>query len=161
MPGLREQPARQGAATAARGLLDKRRQTPQGAWRNPAQTYDYVTKALGDKKIFGRKQAIAFFEEGISKLTGEARSDLLLRYADYLETYALADEARGCRPDRAGLRGQGTDGCPGIAISKRAGNSSFDSRPKTSPPGALIYAGTNAQAQVGIWQWRPWVFAAR
>ncbi|NLN01897.1 MAG: hypothetical protein GX174_08355, partial [Lentisphaerae bacterium] len=53
------------AATAARGLLDSAAKPGKGAWRNPAQTYDYVTKALGDKKIFGRKQAIAFFEEGI------------------------------------------------------------------------------------------------
>jgi len=142
------------AATAARGLLDSAAKPGKGAWRNPAQTYDYVTKALGDKKIFGRKQAIAFFEEGISKLTGEARSDLLLRYADYLETYALADEARVAALIEQAFADKELTDAQRIAICRRAGQQGNWSKAEDFAPRALIYAGTNAQAQVGIWQWR-------
>ena len=142
------------AVAAARSLLESAAQPGKGSWRNSAQTYAYLTKALSEKKIFGRRQTIALFEEGIGKLSGEAKADLLLQYAFYLDDYALAEEARvRALVDQAFAVAELT-ALQKSALCRRAAQRNNWADLDAYAAKALAFAGDDIQAQAAVWQWR-------
>ena len=142
------------AVAAARGMLESAAQPGKGIWRNSAQTYAYLTKALVEKKIFGRRQTIAIFEEGIGKLSGEAKADLLLQYAFFLDDYALADEARvKALVDQAFTVADLTT-VQKIALCRRAAPRRNWAELDDYAAKALAYAGGDIPTQAAVWQWR-------
>ncbi len=78
------------ALAAADKLLASAAKPGKGEWRNEAQSYNYLVKALANRKIFARKECIALYERGIEQLEGYAKAALMVQYGLYLDTWALA-----------------------------------------------------------------------
>ena len=142
------------AAAAARSLLESAAKPGKGQWRNTAQTYAYLTKALGEKKIFGRKQTIALYEEAFGRIAGVDKADLLLQYAFYLDDFALADAAKvkAC-VDQAFAVADLTS-AQKIALCRRAAQRNNWAELDTYADKALAFAGNDIPAQAAAWQWR-------
>jgi hypothetical protein len=142
------------AFAAAKAMLASAEKPGKGAWRNTAQTYDYLAKAFSDKKIYGRKQAIALYEEAIASLAGDDQADLLLKYGYYLNAFALADEAKANAYVDQAFQIPGVTDAKKIALCKAAAQ--LDNWKTLDPwtAKAMAYARDDVKLQAGIQQWR-------
>ncbi len=142
------------AAAAARSLLESAAKPGRGQWRNISQTYAYLTKALGEKKIFGRRHTMAIYEEAIAKLSENAKAEMLLQYAFYLDDLALADEVKVKTYVDQAFAVAALTPAQKIALCRRAAQRNNWAELDAYADKALAFAGNDLQMKASVWQWR-------
>ena len=143
------------AATAARTMIECAANPGKGGgWRDTGQTYAYLAKAFADKKIFGRKQAISFYEEAIGKLTGSAKAEMLMQYGFYLDDYALADEAAAGARIAEAFKVADLTPVQMIALCRAAAQRNDWREVDSYAAKALEFAGDDIKAQADVRRWQ-------
>lgn len=143
------------AATAARTMVEcAARPGKGGGWRDTGQTYAYLAKAFADKKIFGRKQAIGFYEEAIGKLAGNAKAEMLMQYGFYLDDYALADEATAGARIAEAFKVADLTPAQKIALCRTAAQRNDWREVDSHAAKALEFAEGDIKAQTDVRRWQ-------
>ncbi len=123
-------------------------------WQPTLRTYLNVIAKFEDKKVFGAKHTVAFYEAALQNTTNvNDRADLLFQYGSFLNRFALVDEKKALDMMESAFNVPGITLQKQIQLCRKAGERDNWADLDRYAGKALALATNNPAAELEVYQW--------